>query len=89
MTFTETFAFTETFTSTAEAVVRLGAPAAALATLPDDALVAAHTVLTQHRRSTELYTAWLSAEIARRFSRGAGSSELAQRQGFGSATALI
>ncbi len=83
MTFTETFAFT------AEAVLRLGPDAAALATLPDDALLAAHTVLTEHRRSTELYTAWLSAEIARRSSRDAGYSGLAQRQGFGSATALI
>ena len=80
MTFTETFAFT------AEAVLRLGPDAAALATLPDDALLAAHTVLTEHRRSTELYTAWLSAEIARHSSRDAGYSGLAQRQGFGSGT---
>jgi len=84
MTFTETFA--ATFASTAQVVLRLGLDAAALATLPDDALLAAHTVLTEHRRSTELYTAWLSAEIARRSSRDAGCSGLAQRQGFGSAT---
>ncbi|MCY7412973.1 MAG: HNH endonuclease [Salinibacterium sp.] len=81
--------FTETFASTAEAVLRLGPDAAALATLPDDALLAAHTVLTEHRRATEIYTAWLSAEIARRSPRDAGYAGLAQRQGFGSATALI
>ncbi|MEP6479751.1 MAG: DUF222 domain-containing protein [Rhodoglobus sp.] len=81
--------FTETFATTAQAVVALGADAAALAALPDDALLAAHTLLTAHRQSAQLYAAWLAGEIERRSSRDAGYSGLAQRKGFGSAHGLI
>ncbi len=81
--------FTESFAATAQSVVALGVDSAALAALPDDSLLAAHTLLTEHRRHAETYTAWLTGEIARRSSRDAGYSGLAQRKGYGSAESLL
>lgn len=77
--------FTESFASTAESVVALGTDASALAALPDDALLAAHSLLVDHRRHADLYAAFLAGEIERRSSRDAGYSGLAQSKGFGSA----
>jgi hypothetical protein len=79
--------FTESFATTARSVVDLGTDATAIAGLDDEALVAAHTLLTTHRQHVETYVAWLTGEIARR-SR-LGYAGLAQRKGFGSAEALI
>jgi Domain of unknown function (DUF222) len=81
--------FTESFATTAQSVVALGRDAAALASLPDDSLLAAHTLLTEHRRHADTYAAWLAAEIDRRSPRDAGYSGLAQRKGFGSTEALL
>ena len=83
-------AFTETFATTASAVVALGiADAAALAALSDDALLAAHAVVTEHHRATDTLAAHLAGEIARRSSRDDGYSGLAQRNGFPSAGAFL
>jgi len=81
--------FTEAFATTAAAVVGLGADATALAALPDDSLLAALALVTEHRRTAELYTAWLAGEIAARSTREAGHSGLAQRNGFGGAEGLL
>jgi hypothetical protein len=81
--------FTESFASTAQSVVALGLDSAGLAALPDDALLAAHSVLADHRRHADAYAAWLAGEIARRSSKDAGYSGLAQRKGFGSAEAML
>ncbi len=81
--------FTESFATTAGSVVALGVDAAALAALPDDALLAALALLAEHRRHADTYAAWLTGEIARRSPRDAGYSGLAQRKGFGSAEALV
>jgi hypothetical protein len=81
--------FTESFANTAQSVVALGTDATALAALPDDSLLAAHALLTEHRRHADTYAAWLAGEIARRSSREAGYAGLAQRRGFGSAEALL
>lgn len=81
--------FTESFATSAQSVVALGVDAAALAALPDDSLLAAHTLLTEHRRHAEIYAAWLAGEIKRRSSRDAGYSGLAQRKGFSSAESLL
>jgi len=81
--------FTEGFATTAHAVVALGADASALAGLPDDQLVAAHSLLTEHRRHADLFAAFLAGEISRRSSRDAGYSGLAQRNGHGSAESFV
>lgn len=81
--------FTESFASTAEAVAALGTDTTALNSLPDEALLAAHFLLTAHRRHAEAYAAWLTGEIARRSSEEAGYAGLAQRKGFGSAEAML
>ena len=81
---------TASFASTATAVVALElADAAALAALTDDTLLAAHALLTDHRRHAETVAAHLAAEIARRSSRDDGYAGLAQRHGFGSASGLL
>ncbi|MFM9878092.1 MAG: DUF222 domain-containing protein [Rhodoglobus sp.] len=83
-------ALTETFATTASAVVALGIPdAAALAVLSDDSLLAAHAVVTEHRRATDTLAAHLAGEIARRSSRDDGYAGLAQRNGFPSAGAFL
>lgn len=82
-------AFTENFATTAQAVVGLGVDAAALAALPDDELIEAHTLLTEHRRHADLFAAFLTGEISRRSSRDAGYSGLAQRNGHGSAESFV
>lgn len=81
--------FTESFATTAQAVVGLGVDAAALAALPDDQLVAAHSLLTEHRRHADLFAAFLAGEIGRRSSRDAGYAGLAQRNGHGSAESFV
>lgn len=81
--------FAESFATTARAVVGLGADAAALAALPDDQLVAAHSLLTEHRRHADLFAAFLAGEISRRSSRDAGYTGLAQRNGHGSAESFV
>jgi Domain of unknown function (DUF222) len=81
--------FTESFASTAQSVADLGMDASALAALPDDALLAAHSLLSDHRRHADIYAAFIAGEIERRSSREAGYSGLAQRKGFGSAEALL
>lgn len=81
--------FIESFATTAQAVVGLGADAAALAALPDDQLVAAHSLLTEHRRHADLFAAFLAGEISRRSSRDAGYSGLSQRNGHGSAESFV
>jgi len=81
---------TASFASTATAVVALElADAAALAALTDDTLLAAHALLTDHRRHAETIAAHLAGEIARRSSRDDGYAGLAQRHGFGSASGLL
>ena len=85
---------TESFATTARAVMALNVfvsdvDAAALATLSDESLLAAHALLTEHRRHAETLTAWLTGEIAKRSSRDSGYSGLAQRQGYGSAEVLL
>lgn len=83
-------ALTETFATTASAVVALGlADATALTTLTDDALLAAHAVVTEHRRATDTLAAHLAGEIARRSCRDDGYAGLAQRNGFPSAGAFL
>lgn len=83
-------ALTENFASTASAVVALGlADATALTSLSDDTLLAAHAVVTEHRRAADTLAAHLAGELARRSSRETGYSGLAQRQGFGSAEAML
>ena len=81
--------FTESFATTAQAVVGLGVDAEALAALPDDELIAAHTLLTEHRRHADLFAAFLAGEISRRSSRDAGYSGLAQRNGHGSTESFV
>lgn len=81
---------TDSFATSATAVVALGiADATALADLTDDSLLAAHSLLTVHRRHADILAAHLSGELARRSSRTDGYSGLAQRNGFGSAEAMI
>jgi hypothetical protein len=80
---------TGSFASTASAVVALALDAAALPALGDDALLAAHTLLTDHRRHADTIAAHLAGEIARRSSRDDGYAGLAQRKGFGSASGLL
>ncbi|MFZ2963962.1 MAG: DUF222 domain-containing protein [Rhodoglobus sp.] len=82
-------AFTDSFATTAHAVMALGQDAAALAALPDEQLVTAHSLLSAHRQHAETFAAWLAGEIARRSARDTGYSGLAQQRGFGSAEALI
>ena len=80
---------TGSFATTAAAVVALALDAAALPALDDDALLAAHTLLTDHRRHADTIAAHLAGEIARRSSRDDGYAGLAQRKGFGSASGLL
>ncbi len=81
---------TESFARTAQSVVALGlVDAPALAALSDDSLLAAHSVLTQHRRHADILAARLAGELERRSSSEAGYSGIAQRQGFGSAESMI
>ncbi|HOB57998.1 MAG TPA: DUF222 domain-containing protein [Rhodoglobus sp.] len=80
---------TGSFATTAAAVVALGLDAATLGALSDDALLAAHTLLTDHRRHADTIAAHLAGEIARRSTRDDGYAGLAQRKGFGSATGLL
>ncbi len=81
---------TESFAHTAQSVVALGlVDAPSLATLSDDSLLAAHSVLTEHRRHADSLAARLAGELKRRSSRDAGYSGLAQRKGFGSTEAML
>jgi hypothetical protein len=80
----------DSFARTAQAVVELGlVDAPALAALTEDSLLAAHSVLAEHRRHADSLAARLAGELERRSSRDAGYSGLAQRRGFGSAEALL
>ncbi|WP_309615951.1 DUF222 domain-containing protein [Salinibacterium sp.] len=81
--------FTESFASTAQSVMAFGVDSAAVAALPDNALLAAHSLLTEHRRHSDVYAAFIAGEIERRSSREAGYSGLAQRSGFGSTEAML
>jgi hypothetical protein len=81
--------FTESFAATAAAIVDLGFDDLSLASLPDESLLAAHNLLTDHRRHAELYAALLAGEIARRSSRETGYAGLAQRKGFPSAHVFL
>jgi len=81
--------FTQSFASTAAAVVGLGDDLSVLSGLPDDALLAAHSLILDHQRHSEMYTAWFSAEIARRSPKEGGYSGLAQRNGFSSAEGFL
>ena len=82
--------FTESFARTAQSVVALGlVDAPALAALTDESLLAAHAVVTEHRRHADSLAARLAGELERRSSRDAGYSGLAQRKGFGSAESMI
>jgi len=86
----ECMALTENFAATASAVVALGlVDATALASLTDDNLLAAHAVVTEHRRAADTLAAHLAAEVSRRSSRDDGYSGLAQRNGFPSAGAFL
>lgn len=81
---------TESFAHTARSVVALGlVDAPALEALTDDALLAAHSVLTEHRRHADSLAARLAGELERRSSREAGYSGLAQRRGFGTTEAML
>ncbi len=81
---------TESFAHTAQSVVALGlVDAPALAALSDDSLLAAHAVLTEHRRHADSLAARLAGELERRSSRDSGYSGLAQRKGFGSTDAML
>jgi len=82
-------AFTDSFATTAHAVMALGLDADALAALPDEQLVTAHSLLSAHRQHAETFAAWLVGEIARRSTRDTGYSGLAQQRGYGSTEALI
>ncbi len=81
---------TESFARTAQSVVALAlVDAPALAALSDDSLLAAYSVLTQHRRHADTLAARFAGELERRSSRDAGYTGLAQRNGFGSAETMI
>lgn len=57
--------------------------------LADDDLLRAMDVLTDHRRHLDALAAWVAGEVARRSSREHGYEGLAQRNGYGSAEALL
>lgn len=83
-------AITEMFATTAQAVCALElVDAAAITNLEDDALLAAHALITEHRRHSDTIAAHFAAELHRRSSRDAGHSGLAQRKGFGNAETML
>jgi hypothetical protein len=70
----------------ADAVARFGLD---FSPLSDERLLDAQRILAQHRRTTDVFSAALAGEIARRSSRELGYAGLAQRSGFLSPEALI
>ena len=83
-------AITEMFATTAQAVCALElVDAASITSLEEDALLAAHALITEHRRHADTLAARFAAELHRRSSRNAGHSGLAQRKGFGSTETML
>jgi len=76
----------DTFADTARAVEAVVRDASVLG---DDELLAAIRVVANHRKHTDLIAARLASELARRSTRHAGHSGLAQRQGFGGAESFL
>lgn len=73
----------------ADALARLGSCSTDFDALSDDQIFEAERLLSEHRRATDVYSAWLAGQVAHRSRRELGYTGLAARSGFASPEALI